>query len=62
MGSEEDLENEKSCFGEFNKHEECANCFLREKCKRFTNAERQVSIRYKGKYKGRGKERRKDKY
>lgn len=50
------------CFGEYNQWPECPNCILREKCKKFTEAEKQVSLRHKGKYSGRGKEKRRDRY
>jgi len=55
-------ENDYSCFGEYSSTSKCLNCSLRYRCKRFTEAERVVAIRYKGKYKGRGKERKRDKY
>lgn len=60
-----DLEGERieeACFGEYGERVECLTCYLRKKCKRFTQAERAVTIRYKGKYSFRGKERRKDRY
>lgn len=50
------------CFGEYDQWPECAECILRKRCKKFTEAERQVSIRYKGKYTGRGKEKRRERY
>lgn len=54
--------SESFCFGEYGEHKECLTCKLRENCKKFTAAEREVSIRYSGKYTGRGKEKRKEKY
>lgn len=50
------------CFGEYGKHQFCPRCNLRERCQKFTNAERQISIRHKGKYTGRGKERKRERY
>lgn len=67
MEKEKELEIEKiniegTCFGEYKRYSYCETCKLREQCKRFSEAERNVSIRYKGKYSWRGKEVRKDKY
>jgi len=55
-------ENEGICFGEYGEYEECSSCHLKEACEKFTKAEKEVSIRYQGKYTGKGKEKRKDKY
>lgn len=50
------------CFGEYGLFENCKTCRFREACKKFTSAEREVTLRYQGKYKGRGKLREKDRY
>jgi len=54
--------DDKVCFGEHGLHELCNECPLRRRCQRFTAAEKQVSIRHKGKYTGKGKERRRERY
>lgn len=59
----EDTPGGALCWGEYRKHTECRHCTLRERCRRFQAAvERGTSLRYRGKYKGRGKEKRRDKY
>lgn len=50
------------CFGEYGKRPKCPTCELRDKCKKFTEAERRVCIRCQGKYGHRGKKRKRDKY
>lgn len=55
-------EKDEVCFGEYGQFEYCHECYLRDRCKKFTEAERNVAIRYQGKYTGKGKEKRKDKY
>jgi len=54
--------DDSPCFGEYGQYSVCSDCSLRTKCKRFTEAEKNVTIRHKGKYTGTGKERRRDKY
>jgi len=51
-----------SCFGEYGEWQHCPHCGVKDKCKRFTEAEKKVAIRQKGKYSGRGKEIRRDSY
>ena len=67
--SEKDKEIEEEenfnfvCFGEYGRHWRCKNCRLRLACEQFTKEqEKNLYLRYKGKYKGRGKFRRKDRY
>lgn len=50
------------CFGEFGKYSECTSCPFKRQCKRFTESEKTQSIRITGKYKARGKEKKKDRY
>lgn len=57
-----DDESNGECFGEYGSRVNCPTCRFAGTCKQFTNAEREVSIRNQGKYKGRGKERPKNKY
>ena len=52
-----------ACFGEYGRHWRCKDCKLRLACEQFTKEqEKSLYLRYKGKYKGRGKYRRKDRY
>ena len=53
---------DEECFGEHGRYDFCDTCLLKAKCKRFTNVEHQVSIRHKGKYSSRGKEKGRDRY
>ena len=53
---------EGSCFGEYGNHLFCKQCTLQLRCKKFTSLEREVTLRYKGKYTGRGKESKRDRY
>lgn len=53
---------ENTCFGEYGQHESCPTCHLKEPCKKFTKAEEEVTLRHKGKYGFKGKEKKKDKY
>lgn len=67
-GEIEEIEGESlepdvaTCFGEYGKRPHCSSCWLRKKCKKFTEAEKEVTLKHKGKYGFRGKERRRDKY
>ena len=53
---------DSTCFGEYGKYSYCPQCKLAIRCKKFRDAENEVSRRYKGKYTGTGKERARDKY
>lgn len=53
---------DEDCFGEYGRTPYCKDCPVAKRCKRFTDAEKEVSLRYGGKYKGRGKEKRRDRY
>jgi len=64
---DKEIEEEESfnfaCFGEYGRHWRCKDCKLRLACEQFTKEqEKSLYFRYKGKYKGRGKYRRKDRY
>jgi len=51
------------CFGEYGNSERCKTCKLRLACKQFTQEMKEsLYYRYKSKYRGRGKFRRRDKY
>jgi len=57
----EDEELYYYCFGEYGKYKRCENCSLREQCERITRELQEgLYYRYKGKYKGRGKYRKRD--
>ncbi len=60
--TEDILPDEEDCFGEYGRHPQCKECGIKRRCQRFTKAEKNISIRYKGKYTGRGKEKRRDRY
>jgi len=62
MSEEEKEELYYFCFGEYGKFEKCEMCKLREQCKEVTtDLQEGLYYRYKGKYKGRGKRRKRDK-
>lgn len=52
----------EECFGEYGEYEECQLCDLKEVCKKFKEREKNISIRYKSKYTGKGKEKRRDRF
>jgi len=63
VGTEmEEIEDTVECFGNYGVYSRCEKCRFRQVCKRFTFNEKETSIRNGGKYKGRGKERRRPKY
>lgn len=51
------------CFGEYGSRIYCSTCKFRLACKNFTKQKREsLYRRYKGKHKGRGKFRKRDRY
>lgn len=50
------------CYGEHGSQEKCSACPDRKDCKKFTETEKKIVRKYKGKYTGTGKFVEKDKY
>jgi len=61
---DEDFEDHlvAECYGEYGSQDECPTCPNRNECKKFTETERAIVRKYKGKYTGTGKFVEKDKY